>query len=285
MALFGSINIQMGNNQGFNPLQSMGQGPAGFPGQGGIEQQMMMQMMQLMMGMMMTMMGGMLQQNQGGFGAPGQFNPLQNPAFGGLGGSPGSNGLNSFLGGGGGPGVMGGTSGGFGAQPSGPNTMTPPSSSGPLSQLSQNPQERIKQVVDAAKRTYPDQPHMAKLAAAQALLESGLHGNKPSTLASQHNNLFGIKGSGTAGSVNMRTGEHLNGQNVTVNAGFAKNATLEDSFAQHKKLMGNSRYAGVRSAGSFEQAAGAVRSAGYATDPNYTQKLISIYNSHLKQYF
>lgn len=232
-------------------------------------QQMMMQMMQMMM-LMMQMIGGA--QGAGG------FSPGMNPAFG---ASPmsGNNGLGGFLGA---PGASNGSAGG---SINGPNTMTPASGAGELTKFSGDPKERIKQVVEAAKRTYPNQPHMAKLAAAQALLESGLHGSKPSSLALQHNNLFGIKGSGTAGSVNMKTGEHVNGQNITINAGFAKNATLEDSFAQHKKLMGNSRYSKVLSSGSFEQAAGAVRQAGYATDPSYTQKLIQVYNSQLAQYF
>lgn len=39
------------------------------------------------------------------------------------------------------------------------------------------------------------------------------------------------------------------------------------------------------SAGSFEQAAQEVKSAGYATAPNYTSSLISVYNSQLAKYF
>ncbi len=172
--------------------------------------------------------------------------------------------------------------GGNGATPAGNNT---PVSSGSINNLSADRDTRLQQVVDAAKRTFPDNPVLAKLAATQAVLESGLNGT-PSTLASQHNNLFGIKGSGTAGTVNMGTQEFENGQYVSTNAGFAKNATLEDSFQQYQRLIiGADRYKAVRSAGSFEDAARLVREAGYATDPAYTQKLINVYNSTLARYF
>lgn len=250
----------------------------------------MMQMMQMMMGMLMGMMAGqMLQQMmaQGGGQPFGQFPPGMSPHFGGMpgmGACMGGPGMGNFLGNGGigGPGQAQGAYSGA----HGPNTMTPPSSTGQIGALSQNRDERIRQVVDAAKRTYPDQPHMAKLAAAQALLESGIASSRgPSGLARDHNNLFGIKGRGTAGSVNMRTREVYGGQSVTIRDGFAKNATVEDSFQQHKNLMSRSRYRRVLGSQSFEQAAHEVRQAGYATDPNYSRSLISVYNQHLARYF
>lgn len=260
----------------------------------------MQQMMQMMMGMLMGMMAGQmlaqLMQQGGGNNQPfGQFAPGVNPCFGGGGGGGGmpqmggGQGPGGFLGCGCGrpPGGAFGPQGGQGYNgPHGPNTMTPPSSTGQIQQLSADRNERIQQVVDAAKRTYPDKPHMAKLAAAQALLESGIASQKgPSGLAKNHNNLFGIKGSGTAGSVNMRTGEHLNGRDVTITAGFAKNNTVEDSFQQHKNLMSKPRYRKVLAAQSFEQAAHEVKAAGYATAPNYSQALRDVYNTHLARYF
>ena len=284
------------------PMGMMGSqfgSPFGF--QGGANNP-MQQMMQMMMGMLMGMMAGQMMaqmMQQGGGNQPfGSFMPGMNPGFGGGGGMPMmgcGNGMGNFLGGGmGGPGGYNGNNygpqgpGGTGGYngPSGPNTMTPPSSTGSISSLSSDRNERVRQVVDAAKRTYPDKPHMAKLAAAQALLESGIASQKgPSGLAKNHNNLFGIKGSGTAGSVNMRTGEHLNGRDVTITAGFAKNNTVEDSFQQHKNLMSKPRYRKVMAAQSFEQAAHEVKAAGYATAPNYSQSLQDVYNTHLAKYF
>jgi hypothetical protein len=292
------------------PFGLAGMGGLGFPvmgspfGLSGGYGNPMQQMMQMMMGMLMGMMAGqMLAQlmQQGGCNNQpfGQFAPGVNPCFGGGGGGMpmvGGNGMGNFLGCGcGGPQGPWGNQGGFGPHgqqggayngPHGPNTMTPPSSTGQIQQLSSDRNERIQQVVDAAKRTYPDQPHMAKLAAAQALLESGIASQKgPSGLAKNHNNLFGIKGRGTAGTVNMRTGEHFNGRDVTITAGFAKNNTVEDSFQQHKNLMSKPRYRKVLQSQSFEQAAHEVKAAGYATAPNYSQALRDVYNTHLARYF
>lgn len=306
MAMYGQVGFQgmgyqhQGTGGPFN-LGSAGAFPfamAGSPwspgGGCGCQNQPMLQMMQMMMGMMMGVMAGqMLQQmfQQGGGGQPfGQFPTGMNPNFGGggmpmMGGFPGT-GMGNFLGGNpyGGGQPLGAQSGYEG--PQGPNTMTPPSSTGTISKLSANRDERVRQVVDAAKRTYPDQPHMAKLAAAQALLESGIASQKgPSGLASRYNNLFGIKGSGTAGSVNMRTGEHFNGRDVKINANFAANRTVEDSFQQHKNLMSKPRYRKVIASRSFEQAAHEVKAAGYATAPNYSSSLIAVYNQQLARYF
>lgn len=137
----------------------------------------------------------------------------------------------------------------------------------------------IPSVVKAAQTTYADNPTMAAVAASQAILESRLNGN-PSGLAKQ-NNLFGIKGSGTAGTVSMKTQEYGKGGYYSTNAGFAKNATVEDSFLQHQKLMQNKRYEAVRSAKTPEEAFRAMQQSGYATDPRYGEKLQQIYEKYV----
>ena len=141
----------------------------------------------------------------------------------------------------------------------------------------------IFSVMQACNNVYADYPVVAKLAIAQAILESHLEGT-PSGLALRANNLFGIKGSGTDGSINMPTHEFENGQWIIVDAYFAKNLTIQDSIMQHRNLMLNgtsgcpNRYKPVLQAKSFEEAANQIRLCGYATDPSYTQKLIDIYN-------
>lgn len=141
----------------------------------------------------------------------------------------------------------------------------------------------LDNVVAGARSAYGDSP-MAKLAAAQAVLESRLLG-KPSGLAREHFNLFGIKGKGTAGSASMMTTEHVGSSNVRLPQNFAKNKSIADSFVQHKNLMSKPRYKAVGQAMSFEDAAAAVKQAGYATDRNYTKQLIDIYNKKLSPYF
>lgn len=139
-------------------------------------------------------------------------------------------------------------------------------------------------LVHYADQIYGKGSVMSKLLAAQAILESGLLG-KPSILATKHNNLFGIKGKGTAGSVKLRTWEILNGKKVWVITAFAKNKTMYDSLLQYKNLMSKSRYQHVIEAKTFSDAADAVYKAGYATDPTYPKQLKSIYNTHLSKFY
>lgn len=138
----------------------------------------------------------------------------------------------------------------------------------------------VKSIVEAAKAQYPDNPALAQLTASQAILESRLTG-KPSGLASNHNNLFGVKGKGTAGSVSMPTKEFVNGKWIKINAPFAKNSSIQDSFQQHGKLLEKDRYKNVRNAATFEDASDQIYKAGYATDPTYTRQLREINNKYV----
>jgi flagellum-specific peptidoglycan hydrolase FlgJ len=144
--------------------------------------------------------------------------------------------------------------------------------------LSADQHQRYLQMANAARATYPDNPVMQRLVVAQALLESGSQLDSPQA---QHNNFFGIKGSGTAGSGTYRTKEYLSGSWTTVNAAFAHNATPEDSFLQHKAFLEKPGYRGVLAAaknGDFLATVTELKAAGYATDPNYPSKLAAIDN-------
>ena len=152
-----------------------------------------------------------------------------------------------------------------------------------VTRLSDDQDERIAQLVSEAKRVFPNDPVRQKLAVTQALLESGV--SSISSLAQEHNNLFGIKGEGTAGSVNVATKEQGANGLFDTRDDFAKNTTVAESFEQYRDLIGRERYAAVLTAGSFEEAAQAVKDAGYATDNSYVSKLIDVYNSHVARHF
>ncbi|MDF9839086.1 MULTISPECIES: glucosaminidase domain-containing protein [unclassified Paenibacillus] len=118
----------------------------------------------------------------------------------------------------------------------------------------------------------------ASLIIAQAALESGW-GN--SGLTVKANNLFGIKGSGPAGSIAARTTEYLNGNPVQVTAAFRAYIDWGESVADHSALIVGgvswnrnlySKVIGV----DGQTAAREIAAAGYASDPNYTAKLIQI---------
>lgn len=135
-------------------------------------------------------------------------------------------------------------------------------------------------MVQAALQASGGDVELAKLQAAQAFLETG--GGKHMV----GNNFFGIKGAGSAGTVNAKSAEFINGQWVQPKSGFRAYNNATESFKDyHSFLANNKRYQGVLAAQTFEQKAQAISKAGYATDPKYAQKLIAVYNTHLKSLF
>ena len=145
--------------------------------------------------------------------------------------------------------------------------------------LSSDMKIRLRQIVDAAEEVYGKGSVLSRLAIGQAQQESGII-SKPSVLASVHNNLFGIKGKGTAGSTNELTSEYTKaGQKYYIKDDFAKNHTVRDSFIQHRNLMRRPRYMHVLNAQTLEEAAAAIQAAGYATDPKYAQNVIAAYRA------
>ncbi|MDR9855987.1 glycoside hydrolase family 73 protein [Paenibacillus sp. VCA1] len=127
----------------------------------------------------------------------------------------------------------------------------------------------------------------ASLTIAQAILESNWG---TSGLTRQANNLFGIKGKGPAGSVEMPTTEYVQGKAVKVTAAFRKYNSWTESIADHSNLLLNgtrdnpARYHGVLHA-DYKKAAEEVWKGGYATDPKYPAKLIAIMEeNNLPQY-
>jgi hypothetical protein len=120
----------------------------------------------------------------------------------------------------------------------------------------------------------------AALQVAQAILETGWGQYVPvdKYTGQFSNNLFGIKGSGSAGSIVSTTWEVYNGQSYTVDANFRAYNNVEENWQDHKDLLlTKSWYAPFRAVMS-DPVLGAwgLRKGGYATDPNYPVKLIQI---------
>lgn len=122
---------------------------------------------------------------------------------------------------------------------------------------------------------------LASLTIAQAILESGWG---KSGLAVDGKALFGIKaGSGWTGKVyNSKTKECYDGINMTdINASFRAYDCWEDSIADHSKLFNTSqRYYNLRGLKDYKLACKYVREDGYATDPQYTDKLLNIIETY-----
>jgi flagellar protein FlgJ len=99
-------------------------------------------------------------------------------------------------------------------------------------------------------------------------------------------NLFGIKaGASWKGPVaEVMTTEVIDGQPRKVSAKFRAYASYRESFEDYAQLMKSSpRYAGVLAhAGSAAGFAQGLQRAGYATDPDYAEKLTRLINTTLQ---
>ena len=137
--------------------------------------------------------------------------------------------------------------------------------------------DAIKQgAIDGAKEGI-----LPSITAAQAILESGW-GNSGLAKAPNHN-LFGIKDSDdwNRETVTVPTQEFVNGNYITVNAAFRKYASWNDSVVDHAKFFTGTEwrrnnYRKVVNETDYRIAAQELKNAGYATDPGYAGKLISL---------
>lgn len=136
-----------------------------------------------------------------------------------------------------------------------------------------NKQQFINAIKQGAIEGYIKYKTLPSLTMAQAILESGW--------GKSHiqNNLFGIKaGSSWRGKVALRqTKEFINGKWITVDAKFRAYNSFNESIEDHARLLGTAkRYRKVTLAGDYRTACLEVWKAGYATDPGYPKKLITI---------
>lgn len=119
---------------------------------------------------------------------------------------------------------------------------------------------------------------------AQGVIESA-YGR--SELTTQAYNFFGIKASAdwTGESINMKTGEVYSGSSVTVNADFRKYSSAESGWDDYGKFITqNRRYSNALDyPGDPIAYLTAIKTAGYATDPDYVNKVGSIANT-IKKY-
>jgi LysM repeat protein len=129
----------------------------------------------------------------------------------------------------------------------------------------------------------------ASVMIAQAIHESDWGTSGLTTLS---HNLFGIKGSFDGNSVEMPTNEVINGELITITAGFRAYSNLYDSASDYVHLLlnqqgENGKYyasAWMENTTSYKDATAALQGR-YATDPNYAAKLNEyIVNYELRKY-
>ena len=114
----------------------------------------------------------------------------------------------------------------------------------------------------------------AAVTIAQAIDESGWG---QSALAIRDHNLFGIKGSGPAGTDLLPTREFQNGQWVTLSAGFRVYHNVAQSIADHSQLLATGQsYQQAMADRHLPDAFATDLTGVYATDPQYGSNLIAI---------
>ena len=132
----------------------------------------------------------------------------------------------------------------------------------------------IQQVARGAMATQRKYGVPASVTIAQAIDESGWG---QSVLATNDHNLFGIKGTGPAGSDVQPTQEVINGQLVNLSASFQIYQNVAQSIDAHGRLLARSGdYATAMSRRADPNAFAAALTGIYATDPEYGAKLIQL---------
>ena len=119
---------------------------------------------------------------------------------------------------------------------------------------------------------------LPSVTAAQAILESGWG---QSALATEANNLFGIKGSYNGQYVIMSTAEYGSGGYYYVNAEFRKYPSFYESVVDHGYfLYSNSRYSNLLHQTSYATVTSLLQSDGYATSPTYASSLNNVITTY-----
>lgn len=141
----------------------------------------------------------------------------------------------------------------------------------------------IKKIGPIAQRVDKSYNLLPSITIAQACLESQYGQSK---LAKKYHNLFGVKGTGSKNTVTLETQEHKNGEWKTIKAKFQVYDSYESSIRAHAKLFKNGttanrkQYKHVLAAKNYKQQAKALVKDGYATDPNYSKKLIDLVEAY-----
>ncbi|KLN64352.1 MULTISPECIES: flagellar assembly peptidoglycan hydrolase FlgJ [Vibrio] len=120
----------------------------------------------------------------------------------------------------------------------------------------------------------------SSLLLAQAALETGWGQKVVNNSRGSSNNLFNIKAdrSWSGDKVSTQTLEYHQGVPVKENAAFRSYSSYEDSFNDYVRFLNqNPRYTtALRHGGNNEEFIRGIHQAGYATDPRYADKVLSV---------
>jgi flagellar protein FlgJ len=162
--------------------------------------------------------------------------------------------------------------------PVAPTQAPKPQAPGPIAPIAMTPEEFVRNMWSHAQAAGQELGVDPQTLIAHAALETGWGKSIPCNAdGSCSYNLFGIKAGGKwqGDSVRVNTLEFEDGVAVRKRENFRAYASPADSFRDYAALLKNSpRYQAALGAGSdAEKFATALQNGGYATDPNYAQKL------------
>ena len=145
-------------------------------------------------------------------------------------------------------------------------------------------QEFLDAILPAAEKAAAQLGVSPRNLIAQAALETGWGRHMPRSADGRVSfNFFGIKATGNwrGASVASTTTEVLQGRAQRMVERFRAYSSIEESVADHARLIGTSRrYQAVRGTGDDALAFGtALQRGGYATDPGYARKIAAVADS------
>lgn len=158
------------------------------------------------------------------------------------------------------------------------NEMMPQNAA--MGHIEMKPADFIAKIKPGADACEASEGIPAGFTIAQAALESAWGSSSLSRAAF---NLFGVKSdpSWTGQIITLPTREYLNGKWVTVNAKWRLYKDWAECLIDHAHfLKSNPRYSRALTIRDSRGFARAIAAAGYATDPRYADKLISIIDQH-----
>jgi flagellar rod assembly protein/muramidase FlgJ len=139
---------------------------------------------------------------------------------------------------------------------------------------SATPEEFIASIAPTAKAVAEELGIDPRIVIAQAALETGWG------TSVKRNNLFGIKSHGKKDGLMMQTHEVVDGERINVRDSFRQYDSYDESIADYGSfLQQNKRYKPMLQAATLQEQVEALGKSGYATDPEYADKVMSIAKS------
>lgn len=132
----------------------------------------------------------------------------------------------------------------------------------------------LRKMLPAAERIEAKYGLPAEVIVAQAALESNWGKSAIGTY-----NVFGIKGHGSQGSINVSTREFYHGRWHRVQDHFAHYGSFDEAFEAYARTLHNGSYKRALANKSDPVRFARALQGVYATDPSYAAKLISIMRS------